>query len=155
MNSIGLPKDETKVITEKLNALLANYSVLYMNTRGFHWNIKGKEFFELHLKFEEIYNALVIQIDEIAERILTLDGVPIHSFSDNLKNASLDEKTNITNGIDALQIILESYTTIISQERDIMKLATEIDDEGTAAQMSDYIKIQEKEVWMFKAYLTK
>ncbi|MBT8327918.1 MAG: DNA starvation/stationary phase protection protein [Bacteroidia bacterium] len=153
MNSIGLPTTQTKEIVKGLNNLLASYSVLYMNTRGFHWNIKGKEFFELHLKFEEIYNTLVLQIDEIAERILTLEGTPLHSFTDNLKHSAIKEMTHITDGKIALENILESYTTILNQERSILKLAGDIDDEGTAAQMSDYIKLQEKEVWMFRSYL--
>ena len=153
MNSIGLPTTQTKEIVSELNDLLASYSVLYMNTRGFHWNIKGKEFFELHLKFEEIYNALVLQIDEIAERILTLEGIPLHSFTDNLNHSAIKEVTHITNGKIALENILESYTSIIGQERKILKLAGDIDDEGTSAQMSDYIKLQEKEVWMFRSYL--
>ena len=153
MNSIGLPKSKTEEIVVELNKLLATYSVLYMNTRGFHWNINGKEFFELHLKFEEIYNALVLQIDEIAERILTLEGTPLHSFTDNLSHSAIGEATHITDGKLALQNILESYTTVIGLERNILKLANDIDDEGTSAQMSDYIKIQEKEVWMFRSYL--
>ena len=59
-------------LADKLNTLLANYSIFYQNTRGYHWNIKGEKFFELHLKFEELYNDLFIKIDEVAERILTL-----------------------------------------------------------------------------------
>jgi len=154
MNSIGLPQKQTKEIVEKLNILLANYSVLYMNTRGFHWNIKGKEFFELHVKFEEIYNALVLQIDEIAERILTLEGTPIHSFSDNIKNATINEQTNVTDGKVALASILDGYKSIITLQREILSMAGEINDEGTASQMSDYITLQEKEVWMFRSYLS-
>ena len=154
MNSIGLPTTQSKNIVAELNKLLASYSVLYMNTRGFHWNIKGKEFFELHLKFEEIYNALILQIDEIAERILTLEGTPLHSFTENLKESVISEATHVTDGKLALENILASYTAIIGQERNILKLSNEIDDEGTAALMSDYIKLQEKEVWMFRSYLS-
>jgi starvation-inducible DNA-binding protein len=153
MNSIGLPKPQTHQIVEELNTLLTTYSVLYMNTRGFHWNIKGRDFFELHLKFEEIYNALAIQIDEIAERILTLEGTPIHSYCNNVKFSLIEEKVNIKDGKEALQSILDSYGTIIGKEREILKLATEIDDEGTLSLMSDYIKLQEKEMWMYRSYL--
>ena len=153
MNSIGLPKNQTHQIVEELNVLLATYSVLYMNTRGFHWNIKGREFFELHLKFEEIYNALVIQIDEIAERILTLEGILIHSYTNNVKYSLVEESVNIKDGKEALKLILESYTAIIVKQRDILKMAAEINDEGTVSQMSDYIKQQEKDVWMFRSYL--
>ena len=153
MNNIGLPRTETNKIVEKLNELLATYSVQYMNTRGFHWNIKGKEFFELHVKFEEIYNALVLQIDEIAERILTLEGTPLHSYSDNIKHSKIAEQVNVTNGIEGLQHILNGYKTIISQQREILELAAEINDEGTVSQMSDYITLQEKEMWMYRSYL--
>jgi starvation-inducible DNA-binding protein len=104
-----------------------------MNTRGFHWNIKVKEFFGLHIKFEEIYNALVLQIDEIAERILTLEGTPIHSYSGNVKNSLIAEKTNITDGNTALEYILDGHKTIISLQRVILELAGEINDEGTVS----------------------
>ena len=67
---IGLNRAASEETANKLNELLANYQVFYMNSRGFHWNIKGDKFFELHLKFEELYNDSLIKIDEIAERIL-------------------------------------------------------------------------------------
>jgi starvation-inducible DNA-binding protein len=153
MNSIGLPTQEANIIVTKLNQLLATYSIQYMNTRGFHWNIKGKEFFELHLKFEEIYDALVLQIDEIAERILTLEGTPIHSFSDNISHSLIPEHTDITNGTEGLKYVLDGYKTIITLQREILSLASDIDDEGTASQMGDYITLQEKEIWMYRSYL--
>jgi|TARA_B110000879_G_scaffold170213_1_gene220521 starvation-inducible DNA-binding protein len=112
-----------------------------MNTRGFHWTIKVQEFFGLHIKFEGIYNALVFQIDEIAELILTLEGTPIHSYTDNVKNSLIAEKTNITDGNTALEYILDGYKTIISLQRVILELAGEINDEGTVSQMSDYITL--------------
>ncbi len=62
-NLIGLDKEQSLKLAEALNSLLANYQVFYMNTRGYHWNIKGKEFFELHAKFEEIYTDLQTKID--------------------------------------------------------------------------------------------
>jgi len=69
-NRIGLNTEKTKEVADLLNELLANYSFLYQNVRGLHWNIMGDNFFELHLKFEELYNDLFIKIDDIAERIL-------------------------------------------------------------------------------------
>lgn len=153
MNSIGLPSEEAKLITKKLNTLLASYSVLYMNTRGFHWNITGKEFFELHQKFEEIYNTLVVQIDEIAERILTLEGIPQHSFTDYLNHSKIAPQTEINSGNEALKYILEGYKTLVTIQREILSQASEIDDEGTVTLMSDYITTQEKEIWMYRSYL--
>jgi starvation-inducible DNA-binding protein len=88
-NIIGLKEADCQNISEKLNILLANYSVFYQNTRGSHWNIKGEQFFTLHPKFEELYNSLVLKIDEIAERILTLGATPAHNYSDYLQVSTI------------------------------------------------------------------
>ena len=154
-NNIGLNIEQSELIAKKLNILLANYQVFYINTRGFHWNIKGSNFFELHLKFEEVYNNLQLKIDEIAERILTLGHTPLHSYSDYLKKSSVKEKINYVNGKLSMAEILEALETIITFQREILILASEANDEGTNALMSDYIREQEKTVWMYSSYLTK
>lgn len=155
LNLIGLDKNKAEALAKHLNIVLANYQLHYINTRGFHWNIKGSNFFELHLKFEEIYNDAVIKIDEIAERVLTLGFTPLHAFSDYLNTASIKESGFITDGKEALGKVLEAYQTLIELERKIMILAEDANDEGTVALMSDYIREQEKSVWMFASYLNK
>jgi len=152
LSKIGLDEEKSKELAENLNVLLANYQVFYMNTRGFHWNIKGDKFFELHLKFEELYNNLLLKIDEIAERILTLGTVPIHTYTDYLKISEIKEVKNLSDATLTVQNILDSLKYIILLERKILKLSEET-DEGTNALMSDYIREQEKLVWMYSAYL--
>lgn len=154
-NNIGLDTVDCKNISEKLNQLLANYQVLYINVRGFHWNIKGGNFFELHVKFEEIYNDLQVKIDEIAERILTLGFTPLHSYSDYLKISAVKELTNVSDGKEALQDIVKAMEINIALQRQILELAGDSEDEGTHALMSDYIRQQEKQLWMYHAYLNK
>lgn len=153
LNGIGLDKKHSKNLSEKLNSLLADYQVLYMNTRGFHWNIKGDKFFELHLKFEELYNNFQLKIDEIAERILTLGYTPLHSYSDYLKHSSIVEIKKVLKGKECVSSLLQSFQTIIIEQREILALASEANDEGTNALMSDYIREQEKLVWMLSAFL--
>lgn len=150
---IGLDKDITLKLVEELNALLSSYQIQYMNARGFHWNIKGENFFELHAKFEEIYNDLLLKVDEIAERILTLGGEPLHGFSDYLAKSNIGEAKNISAGRDAIANLLSGYSVLIAKQRSLLALAGEAEDEGTASLMSDYIKEQEKLVWMLNAYL--
>ncbi|MFN2396810.1 MAG: Dps family protein, partial [Bacteroidales bacterium] len=118
---------------------LANYSIFYQNTRGYHWNIKGEKFFELHLKFEELYNDLFIKIDEVAERILTLEHSPKHRFSDYKKESKIAESNEVSDGFKAVNEILESFKIIILIQRDLL----------------DYIRAQEKLVWMYSAFLNK
>lgn len=153
LNMIGLDTNVSNQLSEKLNQLLANYQIFYMNTRGFHWNIKGANFFELHAKFEELYNDLLIKVDEIAERILTLGNTPVHSYSQYIKQSAIQEQTDITGGEEAVTGILTSLKAVITLQREILDLASEAGDEGTGALMSDYIREQEKLAWMYNAYL--
>ena len=155
LNSIGLDEQLAKELTEKLNVLLANYSIFYMNTRGFHWNISGEKFFELHLKFEELYNNLVLKIDEVAERVLTLGNTPTHAYADYISTSEIKSVKNVSEGKAAIQHILDSFTIIITKQRDLLELSAKANDEGTNALMSDYIREQEKLVWMYRAYLGK
>ena len=129
-NSIGIDSEKAKALVEKLNQLLADYQLFYQNVRGFHWNIKGKDFFELHLKFEEFYDNAVVKIDEIAERILTLEGEPLHTFSDYLKNAQIKEAKGVTDGTEGVEVVLKNFAVLIAQEREILAYAGAADDEG-------------------------
>jgi len=101
---IGLNPEKSAELTHLLNQLLANYSVFYQNTRGYHWHIKGEQFFELHLKFEELYQNLFVKIDEIAERILTLGGLPNTTFPPILKKPILQKATKSVTEKKPLQI---------------------------------------------------
>lgn len=154
-STIGLDSKKSKKLAKRLNVLLANYSIFYQNTRGYHWNIKGEKFFELHLKFEELYNDLVLKIDEIAERILTLGHTPQHNYSEYKLISTIKESTEVTDGTKAVEDILSSFKTIIILQRELLSLSGDADDEGTNALMSDYIREQEKLVWMYSAYLNR
>ena len=154
-NIIGLQEEDCQKIAEKLNVLLANYSIFYQNTRGSHWNIKGDQFFTLHPKFEELYNNLVLKIDEIAERILTLGATPAQNYSDYLKVATIQESQEVNDATKSVENILNSFKVVIDLQRELLDITDEAGDEGTNSQMSDYITEQEKEVWMYNSYLGK
>ena len=94
---LGLNPEKTAKTVIELNSLLANFQVYYQNVRGLHWNIKGKNFFELHTKFEEFYTDAQEKVDQIAERILTLQGMPIHTFADYIALAKVPTGKEISN----------------------------------------------------------
>lgn len=155
INAIGLDNGKVEKLAGKLNELLANYSFFYQNTRGAHWNIKGEKFFELHVKFEELYNDLVLKIDELAERILTLGHTPEHNFSKYATIAIIKESSEVTDGKKAVENILNSFKVVITLQREILDLSADANDEGTNALMSDYIREQEKLVWMYSSFLNR
>ena len=139
-------------VVERLQQLLADYQVFYTNLRGMHWNIKGHGFFVLHGKFEDMYNDASEKADELAERVLTLGGIPAHNFSEYLKVSRIKESGLIERGDVAIKNILETYKHLIDAERELLSVANEAGDEVTATLMSDYLKEQEKKVWMLVAY---
>lgn len=152
-NLIGIDKAKAVELSTILNQLLADYQLFYQNLRGLHWNIKGREFFELHLKFEEFYNDAVIKVDELAERVLTLGGEPLHTFSDYLETSEIKQQKSVTDGVEGVRIVVDNLSILIAKEREILDLAGEAKDEGTISLMSDYISETEKTLWMLNAYL--
>ena len=154
-NSLGLPIKESEELVNELNGLLSNFQIYYQNLRGLHWNIRGKRFFDLHLKFEELYNDSQIKIDLIAERVLTLGGTPLHTFADYIENSKLQIGKNISKDVEAIQLILESLSVLLQVERVILAKAADINDEGTNSMMSDFIAEQEKTNWMLKAWMAE
>ncbi len=154
-NQIGLENKKALALTDKLNDLLANFHIYYQNIRGFHWNIKGADFFQLHPKFEQLYTDALVSIDEIAERILTLGGKPRHAFSSFLETAAIKEVKDVSDSQATVKATVSNLTSLITMEREILTVASEASDEGTIALISEYIKNHEKEVWMLNAWLNK
>lgn len=155
LNSIGLSEKDSKSLSDDLNELLANFQRYYQNLRGIHWNIKGKRFFELHPKFEELYDDANEKVDEVAERILTLGGIPLHTFEDYIKTSKVPVGKNVSNDEDSIRLIVDSLKELLIIERRILDASDESGDEGTNAMMSDFIVEQEKTVWMMKAWLAE
>ena len=153
INSIGLPVKESQILVDDLNTLLANFQIYYQNLRGIHWNIRGKRFFDLHPKFEELYNDAQLKIDLIAERVLTLGGTPLHTFEDYIHHNTLEIGKNISNDEKAVNLVVDSLTGLLVIERAILEKSGQVNDEGTNSLVSDFITEQEKTVWMMKAWL--
>ena len=155
LNSIGLDSKITKELAQDLNGLLANFQTYYQNLRGIHWNIKGKAFFNLHVKFEELYTDANMKVDEIAERILTLGETPLHTFEDYNKLTKVPVGKNVSEDSKAVRLIVDSLSQLLQIERAILNKSGDANDEGTNAMMSGFITEQEKTVWMMKAWLNE
>ena len=140
-------------LSEKLNTLLSDYQIFYQNLRGFHWNIQGRHFFELHAKFEELYTDAAVKIDDVAERILSIGGTPLHSFQDYLSESQVEVTKNVHDGESAVRSISTTLSHLITLERQIKEEASAAGDDATEDLMSDFIDEQEKTLWMYNAWL--
>lgn len=155
MNYLDLDKKKTTATAKELNILLADYHLYYQKLRNFHWNIVGSNFFDLHNKFEEMYDDAKIKIDEIAERILTLRFQPTSNFSDYLKMSSIKEASENTKDLDMVKKLLTDHGLLLKQMRKVAETADKAEDEGTIDLIGGYIGHLEKVSWMLDAWSMK
>lgn len=147
--------EKSTTYTAELNRLLASYQIHYQNLRSLHWNIKGSDFFELHLKYEELYTRTLVIVDDLAERILSIGETPQSSFSGYLATSPISELEMTHDGATGVAYILSAQEELLKQERSLLQITGDANDEGTNALMSDLIREKEKTNWMFKAWLNK
>jgi starvation-inducible DNA-binding protein len=152
-NNVGLELDSVNPVIVKLNALLANYQVFYTNLRGFHWNIQGDKFYELHELYEGYYNEIAEKIDEIAERIVILGGIPANNFSVYLQQADVKEVAGVFDWKQGTSNVLETLQLLLGKLRELHSLAIKSGDVGTVSIANHGIKDFEKKIWMLSAYL--
>lgn len=155
MSYLGLDENSTSATVKELNVLLADYHLYYQKLRNFHWNIIGKNFFDLHEKFEELYDDAKLKVDEIAERILTLRYQPTSNLSEYLKIANVRESGSDLSDYEMIQVLLEDHKTLLKQLRKVTKTAGEGNDEGTIDLVGGYIRELEKTSWMLDAWKMK
>lgn len=154
MNYLGIEPQTVKKTANKLNYLLASYHIYYQNLRNFR-NIGGENFFDLHNKFEELYNDAKVKIDEIAERILTLRHKPLSRLSDYMDISQIEEASVLEDDHQMVWSILENHKVLIEQMRDILAEANQTPDEGTIDMIGGFLKELEKKSWMLDAWVTR
>lgn len=148
---IGIPENDRNQIAEGLKRLLADSYTLYLQTHNFHWNVTGPQFRELHLMFEEHYTELAVAVDDIAERIRTLDVIAPGTYKALAALSSISEVDHIPSGMEMVEILTKGHEQVVKTCRDALKLAQDANDESSAALVSDRMRIHEKTAWMLRA----
>ncbi|PWJ58847.1 starvation-inducible DNA-binding protein [Dyadobacter jejuensis] len=154
--NISLKEKQVLPVVDLLNQYLANYHIHYQKLRGCHWNIKGQNFFTLHVKFEELYTNAQLTIDEIAERILTLGQPPHSRFADYIKESAIKEIDTIgMKDMAMVDALLEDMSKLIEMERDLLDATDEAGDEGTNDMVNRFMQFKEKNTWMLRSFAGK
>lgn len=148
---IGINEENREQIAEGLKRLLADSYTLYLQTHNFHWNVIGPRFRELHLMFEEHYTELATAVDDIAERIRTLDVPAPGTYKEFARLSAIEEEEGVPSAESMVDILTRGHEQVVKTCRDALKLAEEGDDESTAALVSDRMRIHEKTAWMLRA----
>lgn len=138
---------------QAVNKQVANWTVLYVKLHNYHWYIKGRHFFTLHEKFEELYNEANQYIDELAERILALEGKPVATMADVLQLASVKEASGNESEEEMVRAIASDFEMMVNELQEGIELAEQANDEGTADMLIGIKQSLKKHIWMLKAFL--
>lgn len=151
MNYLGYDAKKLHKVADSLNDLLSDYHIYYQNLRNFHWHVTGEHFFDLHVKFEEMYNDARLKIDQIAERILTLRHNPLGLMSQYLKKSDVKE-ANEKDSHKMVITLLDNHRILIKKMRNVLKTAGKAEDEGTIDMIGGFLENLEKTSWMLDAW---
>jgi starvation-inducible DNA-binding protein len=155
MSYMGISGKDLSPVVETLNQLLCDYHLYYQNLRNFHWNIRGSNFFELHTKFEQLYDEARLNIDAIAERILTLRGQPISTLTEYLQLSQIGEATLGLEDRSMVETVIDNQTQLIQSMRLALDAAAKAEDEGTTDLLGGFLSALEKNSWMLAAWIGK
>ena len=142
-----------KELLTELNKQVSTWSVMYAKLHNYHWYVKGKEFFTLHAKFEELYTEATLHMDEIAERVLTLGGEPTATLKEHLDESVVKEATGKENADTMVKTTVDDFDKIMKSLKKGMDLAAESEDDMTEDLLNAVYQSIEKHQWMLNAFL--
>lgn len=148
---IGISEQDRGNIAQGLKRLLADSYTLYLQTHNFHWNVTGPQFRELHLMFEEHYTELALAVDEIAERIRTLDVAAPGTYKAFTGLSSIEEIEGVPAAGEMVEILTRGHEQVVRTCREVLAPAQQAGDESTTALVSDRMRVHEKTAWMLRA----
>jgi starvation-inducible DNA-binding protein len=150
---IGIPDDQRRAIADGLGRVLADSTVLYAKTHGFHWNVTGPMFNTLHLMFMEQYTELWTALDAIAERIRALGHIAPFGGSTYSGLSSIPESKGVPAALAMVRELVEGHEAVARTIRSVFALADEANDQPTADLLTQRLQIHEKTAWMLRSLL--
>ncbi|MEK4254955.1 Dps family protein [Ureibacillus sp. FSL K6-2830] len=139
----------------QLNELVSTYSVLYTKLHNYHWYVTGPSFFTLHEKFEELYNEITANLDEVAERILTKGGKPVATLKEHLELSRVQEAKGSETSEEMVQTIIDDFQSTMKLIKEAMEEAANQGDDRTEDMLNATFQSLEKHTWMLSAFLGK
>ena len=153
--NIGLTEEQLHGVIELLNRQLADFYLLLIKTKKYHWDVVGPQFRSLHTLWEEHYNALTINIDATAERVRALGGYPLGTAAGFLEHTSLKEHPlDLPSAYEMVARLVTDHEQIIRNLReDIDKCGDTFHDEGTADFFTGLMEQHEEMAWMLRSFI--
>lgn len=151
--NLGFANKDTADLTKEINLLIASYHVHYQKLRNFHWNVVGSDFFDLHEKFEELYNFSKENIDDLAERVRVFGKKPMARLDEYLKFSKIEEPEDGLEPRQMVSEILTDFEILLTQMITVLDLANECGDVSTINLLNKIVNKTEKYYWMFNVWM--
>lgn len=135
-----------------LNKQISTWSVLYVKLHNYHWYVKGNQFFTLHVKFQELYEESTLHLDDLAERLLALEGKPVATMKEHLELSTVKEATGKETSEEMVNTLIADFSGVASELKEGMDQAQKKGDETTGDMLLAIHKSLEKHIWMLKAF---
>lgn len=142
-------------VVKVLNQQVANWTVAFTKLHNFHWYVKGPNFFSLHTKFEELYDEASQYIDNLAERILAVDGNPVGTLKESLELSIIDEAGKGYTAEQMVEALSTDFENISKQLEEAIEVASNAEDDVTEDMFIGMQTNIDKHNWMLKSYLGK
>ena len=154
VSRIDIPADKRTKLVELLNARLADTFDLMSQVKQAHWNVKGQEFYQLHLLFDEIAGELAEYVDELAERAVALGGYATGTVRMAAENSTLPEyPTGATDGLEHVEALAERFALFAKSIRAAIDSSSELGDASTADLFTEVSRDVDKRLWFIEAHL--
>jgi starvation-inducible DNA-binding protein len=131
-----------------LNKQVANFSVFFTKLHHFHWFVTGPTFFQLHAKFEELYDEVNELYDAYAERLLMIGGKPASNLKSYLATTTLSEASGLEKPEDMVQHIIDDLKLLVKELKELLVVSQDENDEVTADMIIGTLTSFEKHIWM-------
>lgn len=150
---LGFNQKDTSELIDQVNLLISSYHVHYQKLRNFHWNVTGKDFFDLHEKFEELYNFSKENIDDLAERVRVFGARPTATLKEYLEVSKIKEPIGVPHPEEMVDQILSDFEILLSQMINVLETANDLGDVSTIDLVNSMVKQTEKYYWMFTSWM--
>lgn len=152
MINIGITKKDRKIICESLSRFLADIFILYIKTHGYHWNVTGVTFKQLHSLFGEQYEELLEAADAVAERMRALDFYAPASFTEYLKTTTLDEERGVPEAHKMVRQLCADHESMVRRANEVCAVAESLGDNATADLMIERMRKHSHHAWMLRSH---
>lgn len=148
---IGISEADRQRSATAVKKLLADTYALYLKTHGYHWNVEGPHFQQLHALFMQQYTEMWTAVDELAERIRALGEYAPSSYAQMAELSSIPEETGRPDWHAMVINLAKGHEAVAKSAREVLRIAEDIGDDATADVISPRITLHEKTAWMLRA----